>query len=198
MRILPTTVLFALAFSPLAGANTPFSSGFADSPSDMMPDSRCNLSLGAPVIDYGNQTRWQLNESSSGRNHVTPGKRTIMVNVVCPYTQAIRLTLRGAQAANGDLRYGEQGSVRIHLSDAQLDGQSVSVAHITPSGVLSGSQSSLQLKPDQSFAATVNGQLTKGKTLTVRLDIEPELQTKDAQVSSLQVNESNLRLELMR
>ncbi|GAK27992.1 hypothetical protein [Serratia liquefaciens] len=160
-------------------------------------DTRCSLSTGTPVIDYGIQSRWQLQDVAGG-DEVTPGKRTLMLSVVCPYSQTIRLEMRGDRAANGDLRYGERGRINIRLQDFQLDGQSVQAAFMTPAGAIdSTSESSLLLQPGKVFAAVLNGQLVKGKNFNARVEIEPVLPESAARVASRQISESHLSLELL-
>lgn len=161
------------------------------------PANRCSLSAGAPVIDYGVQSRWQLQEAGDPRQ-VTPGKRSLVLNVVCPYSQTMRLMLRGEPAGNGELRYGERGSVKLLLTDAQLDGQSVLLAATAQGDVISGdAKSSLQLRPGHGFAAVQNGRLLKGKSFTARIELEPVMPESNARVSARQVSEANLTLELI-
>ncbi|CAI1934601.1 Uncharacterised protein [Serratia liquefaciens] len=160
-------------------------------------DTQCSLSAGTPVIDYGTQSRWQL-QDVAGSNAVTPGKRTLILNVVCPYSQTMRLALRGDRAANGDLRYGEQGSVNIRLLNFQLDGQNVQVASSAQAGLLDGApESSLMLQPGKVFAVVQNGQLVKGQSFTARVEIEPIMPESAARIASRQVSEAHLTLELI-
>jgi hypothetical protein len=149
------------------------------------------------VVDYGTLSRWQLQDTTGDVGALTPGKRTLMVNVVCPYTQVMRLTLRGVAAANGSLRYGDRGSLRVQLLEAQLDGQSVQFATTTFDGVLNGSPAStLTLQPGQTFAVITTGALAQGRSLTFRLEIEPVLPEEEARVSSRRISETLLTLEL--
>lgn len=178
----------------VAGA---FEAGPQDMPSILPIDTRCSLSVSAPVIDYGSQSRWQL-QDAGGAQMLTPGQRSLMVSVVCPYTQTLRLSLLGDRAANGDVRYGKHGSVNLHIVDAQVDGQSVPVATLTPQGTVEGAPSAnLRLQPGQNFAAAKNGKLVKGRSFNARIEIEPVMPQRDAQVTSRQTNESLITLELM-
>ncbi|RTF43319.1 fimbrial protein [Serratia marcescens] len=195
MKLLLTTLTLGVA---LCLANAPRAAlPAADGGLTPPPDNRCSLSAGAPVVDYGVQSRWQL-QDTGGPQRVTPGKRSLQLNVVCPYSQSMRLTLRGERAGNGELRYGERGSVALRLLDAQLDGQGVQLAATTSDGVLSGGgQDSLQLLPGNGFAAVQNGRLLKGKSFTARIELEPVMPESAARVSARQVSEANLTLELM-
>lgn len=195
MKLLFTTLTLgvALCLANAARAALPAADGGMTPP----PDNRCSLSAGAPMIDYGVQSRWQL-QDAGGPQRVTPGKRSLQLNVVCPHSQAMRLMLRGERAGNGELRYGERGSVALRLLDAQLDGQGVQLAATTPDGVLSsGGQDSLRLLPGNGFAVVQNGQLLKGKSFTARIELEPVMPESAARVSARQVSEANLTLELM-
>ncbi|AHG19499.2 hypothetical protein Z042_07640 [Chania multitudinisentens RB-25] len=174
-----------------AGAVSAWQDMNPDMPSGLPVDSRCTLSVSTPVIDYGNQSRWQLQDTTGGQ--VTPGKRTLMLSVVCPYTQPLKLALRS------DLRYGARGNINVSLSEAQLDGQSVQLASTTPEGVLNGvPANSLRLQPGSHFAAVQNGRLARGKSLTLRIEIEPLLAERDTRVSAHQSNEATLTMELMK
>lgn len=160
-------------------------------------DTRCSISVGAAVIDYGSQSRGQLQRAGS-KQILTLGKRTMILSVACPYSQAMRLTLRGAQAANGDLRHGDRGSTRIYVMDAQVDGRAVQLTSATSDGVLEGgAASSLQLQPGKSFSATQNGHFMKGKTFSARIEVEPVFPESATRVSARQVDESFMTLELM-
>lgn len=196
MKRLLTLLLLAAGLSQTALA-APMMPGNAQNNPLMPPqDQRCSLSAGASVINYGTQSRWQLQDVAGGQK-VSPGKRMMMVNVVCPFSQAMRLTVRGDKAGNGELRYGNEGSVKLHLSDAQLDGQSVQVATTMPDGTLNGSaESGLLLKPGTSFVALRNGKVAQGKNLSVRIELEPVMAESAARVTAQESSEAQLTLEL--
>ncbi|AZE56894.1 hypothetical protein C4K03_4756 [Pseudomonas synxantha] len=198
MRIFFAPLVLGLVLAQSAEAASRLGEGALGMPSTLPIDSRCSLSMGGNVIDYGTQSRWQLRDAPSGRNSVTFGKRTLTLSVACSYTQSIRLTLRGERSTSGDLRYGDRGSMIVRLFDAQMDGQSVQIIGTTPDGVINGAAAdSRLLQPGESFAAIANGQLVRGKTFTAHLEIEPTLPEADARVSARQMNEANLTLELM-
>ncbi|MHA7845300.1 DUF1120 domain-containing protein [Serratia sp. D1N4] len=193
MKIGYTALILGLLISKAAGAVSPVMGDPSLQPPPLPMDSSCNLSVGGSVIDYGSQSRWQMQSASTGGNAVTPGKRTLMLNVVCPYTQAMRLALRG------DLRYGERGSTVVRLFDVQIDGHNVQVVNTTPAGMISGTPTNDQLlQAGQTVAAVLNGQLAKGKVLTARLEIEPTLPESEARVSASRMSESTLTLELVK
>ena len=156
----------------------------------------CNLSTNTTVIDYGSHSRWQLQDIDGGQK-VSFGKRMLMVSVVCPYSQVMRVMLRGDRAGNGSLRYGDWGSVTIRLLDAQLDGQNVPVTITTADGRVSGAAENILLQPGNTIVAMHNGQPAKGKNFTARVELEPVMSKSDARVSARQLIESNLALDLM-
>lgn len=164
---------------------------------DFATDRRCVLSLGGELIDYGTKTRWQLRNAPALVDSYSFGKRTVMLSVICPFAQGIRLTLRGQTNASGNVAFGEHGGLIIRLSNAQVDGKSTQIAGGTAKGIINGAAAdSPLLQPGHTFAPTVGGKLARGKTLTVYLEIEPVIPTADARVSKRQRSETSLRIEL--
>lgn len=192
MRLLITGSMLGLFLSLAAFAIPPLGQ-----PS-LPIDTRCGLSVSNNMIDYGRQSRWQLQDASSGGNAVTPGKRSTQFNVTCPYSQAMRLTVRGDNAANGNVRYGERGNMKVRLSGAQLDGQDVQLVIISAQGtVISQPENLLLLQPGMQFAPLFNGHIASGKSFTARMEFEPILKEQDARVASRQISEAALTLELL-
>ncbi|PVZ84275.1 fimbrial protein [Serratia sp. S1B] len=196
MKTLLTPWVLILLLSQTTAAIAALPDASHDIFSPLPVDRQCALSISTPVVDYGSQSRWQLQETAGG-NGVTPGKRMLMLSVICPYSQTMRLALHGNRAANGDLRYGNHGKVTIHLQEAQLDGQNVQLANITPNGTFTAVRDSLDLQPGSNFGVIQNGQLAKGKNLTVRIELEPEMTKNSVGVSQRQNNEATFTLELM-
>ncbi|MGP0955598.1 fimbrial protein [Serratia sp. CY68758] len=159
------------------------------------PDTRCSLSVSNPVVDYGMMSRWQMEDMGAG--NVSPGTRTLMVSVVCPYSRTMILRVEGEASELGGLRYGERGATRLRLLDAQLDGNAVELRAITPAGVITDSGGHiLALNAGQRLAPVMQGRLAEGKALTVRLEIQPVLAEGDARVGSRQRSETMLTLTL--
>lgn len=159
------------------------------------PDTRCNLSVSHPVVDYGIMSRWQLEDVAGG--NVSPGTRSLTVSVICPYTRTMKLRVEGENSEQGGLRYGERGTTHLRLLDAQLDGKAVELRAVTPDGDLTenGGQA-LTLNAGQRLAPVIQGKLAEGKMLTARLEIQPVLAEGDARVSSQQRSETMLTLTL--
>lgn len=161
-------------------------------------DTRCALTTGSGIIDYGTLSRGQLITVPGDNKLVTPGIRTLALSVMCPYSRTMRLSLRGEHASNGDVLYGSHGSIHLILRDAQMDGQMVQMTAATSAGVLNGAPASnLSLQPGQSMVATLNGLPVKGKTLTVSMDVEARMTDADTRVTAQQVSTSTLILDLM-
>lgn len=161
-------------------------------------DRRCEVSVSTPNIDYGTQSRWQLQDSAGGQK-VSPGKRSFTLSVVCPYRQVMRVIVRGSKAPDGQLLYGDRGSMSLRVMDAELDGQLAELSAINAEGGLKvQTKDRLYLRPDFGMIATQNGQPVKGKFLTVRLEAEPIMAEKDARISSPLVSEANFSLELIK
>jgi len=164
----------------------------------LLIDRQCSINVNMPVIDYGVQSRWQLEESVGGKK-VSLGKRNFILNVICPYSQTMSMIIRGASGHNGQLRYGENGFTSLRVMDVQLDGQTVELSSITPEGIIKdGVQKRIDLKPDTKIMITQNNQPIKGKVLTARFEIEPILAEKDARVSGAVQSESRLSFELLK
>ncbi|WP_286175316.1 fimbrial protein [Enterobacter sp. Cy-643] len=158
------------------------------------PDTRCRLSVSNPLIDYGVMSRWQLEDIGAGR--VSPGTRSLTISVVCPYSRTMILQVEG-EGREGGLRYGEHGTTRLRLLDAQLDGNAVELHSVTPDGVITESdRHRLALNAGQRLAPVMQGRLAEGKILTARLEIQPVLAEGDARVSSRQRSETTLTLTL--
>ncbi|MEI0695031.1 fimbrial protein [Pectobacterium aroidearum] len=167
--------------------------------SDVMPEwqasTRCTLSVSNPVIDYGIMSRWQLQDVERGA--VSPGTRSLMLNVACPYTRGMKLLVQGENSEQGGLRYGGHGVTRLRLLDVQLDGKAVELRTLTPTGEWGDDSSQVMtLIPGQQLIPVVQGRLAEGKALTARLEIQPILAEQETQVSSLQRSESTLTLTL--
>lgn len=81
--------------------------------------------------------------------------------------------------------------------DAQLDGNAVELHTVTPAGIITESgRQRLALNAGKRLAPEMQGRLAEGKTLTVRLEIQPVLSEGDARVSSRQRSETMLTLTL--
>lgn len=159
-------------------------------------DNRCHLSVSNPVVDYGIMSRWQLQDAAKGT--VSPGMRSPMLSVVCPYTRTMKLLVQGKGSEQGELRYGEHGVTRLRLMDVQLDGNAVELRVLTPTGeVTNNGGRAVILSPGMQLVPVLEGKLAAGKSLTARVEIQPILTESEAQVSSPQQSESILTFTLI-
>lgn len=196
-RLLLAIVLGIASGTTIAGP-TPLRSHLADLRLNPPVDARCTLSLGNGTIDYGSLTRAQLQDVTGAHKAVTPGKRTILLTVVCPYTQSMQLVFRGDQTPRGYFRYGEHGSLRVRLAGIRMDGRAVQAVSTTPDGGVNGEVTEAEyLKVGQTISPSTNGKLARGKVLTARLEVEPILPEKAALVSHEKTSEANVSIELL-
>ncbi|MBE4810065.1 MULTISPECIES: fimbrial protein [unclassified Enterobacter cloacae complex] len=187
-----------LLFSVCALATPSGSGHFQQAPQIPAVDPRCQISTSTTDIDYGLQSRWQMQDVDGRRQAVTPGKRQLSVTVVCPYTHNMRLKVMGGRTVRGEFRYGASGELQVRVTGAQLDGRDVPVALTSSAGALLGApQEILTLLPDQTFSAVSGNLPSQGKTFNVRLEIQPVLTDNDARVSSRQANGASVSFELM-
>ncbi|MBB1202752.1 fimbrial protein [Enterobacteriaceae bacterium 89] len=155
-------------------------------------DPRCTLSVGNSEIDYGRQSRGQLQLSGST---YSPGKRVMLLSVICPAPRVMTLAVQGERARDGSLSYGENGRLRVRIRDAQLDGHPVElrdISHGQPP-----SQSVLPLKADSRIEVTQNGLPVSGKTLTAQLELLPELSMEEATVNRSTEFQSRFSLDVI-
>ncbi|MBK0126281.1 fimbrial protein [Pantoea sp. S61] len=172
----------------------PLRASTSEVPPPLVPvDPRCSVSVGNSTVDYGRQSRGQMEWNGAT---YTPGKRIMTLSVVCPFAQPIKLALQGDRAADGSLRYGDNGRLKVRLSDAQLDGQAVQLRDITAGD--KAVASSLQLKANTRFEASGNGLPLSGKSFTARLELEPELSMDAATVSRSTQFSSSFALDVIQ
>ncbi|KHN51566.1 DUF1120 domain-containing protein [Pectobacterium fontis] len=185
-------LLLGVTFASAADVIAPFDTVMPE----LIPDTRCNLSVSNPVVDYGIMSRWQLQDLARGS--VSPGMRSLMFNAVCPYTRTIKLLVQGEGGERGDLRYGEHGVTRLRLMDVQLDGHAVELRTLTSTGELkNGGSHAMMLTPGTQLIPVLDGRPVRGKALTARLEIQPILAESEAQVSSPLRSESMLTFSLI-
>ncbi|WNJ78476.1 fimbrial protein [Cedecea neteri] len=164
----------------------------APPPSVMAVDPRCTISVGNGTINYGTQTKAQLQSSGP---QLTPGKRTLMLSVACPFAREIRLGVQGDRTGDGSLRYGDLGQLKVRLVDAQLDGQPVALREISTGG--QSEEWNLSLKAGTRFEVSHNSLPLNGKSFSARLEIEPLISETAARVSHLTTSEARLSFDLL-
>lgn len=197
MKILLKIALLGLVLTQPAVAELPRPIG----PPVVLPqlpvDTRCEVSTSSPVIDYGNLSRGQLQDRAGGRQ-LTPGQRTMTLNVTCPFSQTLRLKLLGDRAANGDLRYGHRGSLSLRIVNARLDGENVQMAANRGNGRQDkAGRSELSLQPGDSITVIRNGQPARGKNFTARIEVEPVIPLSAARASARETSEARITLDLI-
>lgn len=167
----------------------------------MMPpitiDPRCQMSVSSPEIDFGEMSAGQLQELPGGRK-LSPGKRTLTLSVSCPFSQPMRLMLRGERATNGEVRYGSKGSVELRMLDAQLDGQTIGLAIESDDRRRHrAGRPDVVLKPGDEVIAVRDGQPARGKNFSARIDVEPVLPERATRVPARETSTAMMVLELI-
>ncbi|MEX3242014.1 hypothetical protein [Serratia quinivorans] len=161
-------------------------------------DTQCVMSAGSSEINYGSQSRGQLQEVIGYHNTYTPGRRNLALSIVCPTARKMFLTLRGASLPGGMLHYGTQGFLHIRLLNATVDGRSVTLATVSPDGKQDGpSADSIILKYGQKVLVMKNGESVSGNTLMANLEITPILTESATKVSNRTQIESRFAIELL-
>lgn len=155
-------------------------------------DPRCNVAISHENIDFGTLTKGELMRDGKG---YSPGKRTLMLSVTCPAPRVMRMVVQGDGAADGSLRYGSQGKLKLHLSNARLDGQAINLKEITLND--QPTRAELTLKSGTRFEVSDNGLPLRGKSFTARLEVEPELPDAATRVRTLTTSEARLSLRLI-
>ncbi|EMF07030.1 hypothetical protein F518_04178 [Serratia marcescens VGH107] len=160
-------------------------------------DTRCIMSVGSTEINYGIQSRGQLQDVPEGHNLLTPGRRVLALSVLCPTERQMSLALRGMTSTGGELLYGTDGKVLLRLSDVTVDNQKVMLTTVY-SDEKQGADSSeqLSLKPGQKVMAVKNGKAVVGKALTASLEIVPLLSDHSTRVATQSRSEAYFALEL--
>lgn len=155
-------------------------------------DPRCSLSVGNGVIDFGSQTKAQMQQS--GRSF-SPGKRTLTLSVACPVARQMKLAVQGDRGANGNLRYGSEGSVKARLFEATLDGQPVQLRDISQSE--QPAKNELPLSAGSRIAVTRQGMPVMGKSLMIKLELEPEITNQAASLRSRTTSEATFSISMI-
>lgn len=159
-------------------------------------DSRCNIDVGNQHIDYGNMTRYQLQNVPDSSTALTPGERTLSLSASCPSARAIAFTLLGPRGADGKLRYGTQGALLVRMDDAAVDGKKVQLLVQNRQGQSAPllPEDSIQLNPGQKIVAMREGKVVQGNILTARLTLLPVLPSSSTQVATQTTSEGRFTL----
>lgn len=133
----------------------------------------CQVMGSQNSLDFGTRNRSGLAVNHRGK--LTPGQRTVRINVVCRFPRKMVLSVVGN--ANGQqFGWGDGADVRIEIQDAELDNKPILLSRLQRDGqALADSTPMLTLSPGDYFTPSAKaGQIT-GKQLTFTLTAEPEL-----------------------
>lgn len=172
-------------------------SGFGDAEPPMQTDrSRCVISAGGSMVDYGVMSRWQLQETGRG-GELTPGVRTIPVTVACAFTQDFRLRIAGHSSMAGQVRYGNSAWLKLRVSNLRVDGRSTGIVVTSPDeGAREVASGSSAVSDGSLFSPFSDGQRVTGRTVTFDLKLEPRLSEQDSRVGAPTESEAGLRITL--
>ncbi|WP_202743789.1 hypothetical protein [Acinetobacter calcoaceticus] len=159
-------------------------------------ENLCEVNVSNAHIDFGAKTVGQL-QPIAGEQKRSLGKRSFRLNVVCPFTQEMRVVLRSGRSTNGQLPFGEGGSITLRISNAELDAKPMQLSLIKDGMHKKTASDSVFLRPDFGVMATDGGNVIKGKTFSAQLEVEPVLSEKELPVSQRKI-ETNFTLELVK
>lgn len=136
-------------------------------------ERRCALTVSTPHLDYGVVPLAALREHV-GRGVLGAGleARVLSLQAVCDQPQTLALRFNGPAADAASFRFGPQGSVRLVLRAATLDGRA---AYFRLEGEAGGERlRSAPLRPGQRVHVYPDGGET-GRVLQLELEVRPAL-----------------------
>lgn len=131
-------------------------------------DDRCQLQLSEAVIDYGAYTRTQPTPAQRNSSLMHVGKRTLSLSATCSANTVIALTFKGERSNEQGYRFSKNGLFTLKVTDAQLDGRSVSLR--TPDAAQA--QNGALIRPGEAVVPYAGTNVTAGRQLTVQIEVE--------------------------
>ncbi|MCG3098280.1 hypothetical protein MAQ58_02250 [Enterobacter sp. DRP3] len=155
----------------------------------------CTVSAGGGHIDFGKSSRGQLQDISG---MLSAGSKTITVNADCTLSRAMQLRINGL-ARGTAFSWGQTDSIlKIHISQALLDGTPVQLQKTGRNGERSGGNSDrLSLLPGDTIQPVRSSQPVSGKHLTATLEIEAIIGDKDSRPVQQALSETSLNIALL-
>jgi len=159
------------------------------------PVSRaCHLSIDQNVVDYGSITAGQLSRTIRDGYSLDP--RNLRISVNCPSKSTMALKLTGPIASNGSgaPKFATRGSVRVTMSDAIMDGETIGLRVPARNDI---EQRSIDVLTDDTILFHTKDGNSAGTNLTLRLRIEPIVEHSDTRISDETHWMAQLRFELV-
>lgn len=176
---------------------TTAASGVSDGQAPVQADrSRCVISAGGSTVNYGVMSRWQLQETYRG-GELTPGIRTLPVTVACAFTQDFRMRIAGNSSTAGEVRYGNNGWLKLRVNNLRVDGRATGMVVTSPAeGAREAASGSATVSDGSVFSPCSDGQKVTGRTVTFDLIVEPRLSGRDTRVGAPTTSEAGIRITL--
>jgi type 1 fimbria pilin len=129
----------------------------------------CRLDLSESRLDFGLMNRAIPLAPTPER---LLGERRLGLTLNCSQPADMSLFYRGLAAGAERLRFTEQGSYRLQVREAVLDGRAVELGLIASSGQAPGALgSSLNWRAEHGIVPMQNGQPLKGRHFSVQVDV---------------------------
>ncbi|MBC3300736.1 DUF1120 domain-containing protein [Pseudomonas sp. SWRI18] len=131
-------------------------------------DDECRLNLSESRLDFGLMNRAVAMTPAPER---LLGERRISLTLNCPQDQDLSLFYRAPGASAQRYRFTEQGTYRLHVSEAVVDGHAVELGLLAGSGqppVASGAQ--LVWRPEHGVVPLRDGVTLRGRSLSLQID----------------------------
>lgn len=112
--------------------------------------SDCDITVSQTQTNFGTYNRGTLSQAANGTQTNIIGKKSTMVNIVCPRPERITLFYRAASNGAGEgYQLGDMAHITLVASDAQADGKSVSLAYQQQGGAApEGNADTLAILPN--------------------------------------------------
>lgn len=158
------------------------------------PGEPCQLSLDQDVMDYGSFTAGQLSRTSQNVYSLVPRYLRISISCQTPTSMALKLTGPSSISGDGTPKFASGGSVRITLSDAIMDGETIRMHLPSRNG---SEQRSVDLLANDVVYFSTKDRSNTGMNLSARVRIEPMVEDGDTRVADQTIWASQLRFDLV-
>lgn len=154
----------------------------------------CHLSIDQNVVDYGSITAGQL--SGTIRDGYVLDPRNLRISVICPSKATMALKLTGPIASNGSgaPKFAARGSVRVTMSDAIMDGETIGLRVPARNDI---EQRSIDVLTNDTVLFHTKDGNSAGTHLTLRVRIEPTVEHSDTRILDETHWMAQLRFELV-
>lgn len=169
--------------------------GFTQANLAVAQTPECTMTLNNSDIDFGQLNRNLLTRT---QQRVSLGQRTLNLSVKCDTPTDMTLFYRAAANINQPgYIFGAGGHYQLNLRDVTLDGQQVTLGHVSASGQLpANSESSLAWEGDQGITMIRDGKPMNGSHLHATIDVSASAQESQLKLRNATEWQGSGRLEL--